>query len=57
MKNEKKKIMVDFKNPEGRIKLHIEGKNATENALKIMKAFDDACDEIRKVEIEDEVKE
>lgn len=53
MTEKKKKIFVDFKNPEGHIKLTVEGKNATDNALKIMKAFDDACSEIRKENIED----
>lgn len=33
-------------NPEGRIKIKTKGKRATENALKIMKAFDVACIEI-----------
>lgn len=45
-----KKVIVDLKNPEGEMHLITKGKNATENALKIMKAFDDACTEIKEKE-------
>ena len=49
--NEKKKtVKVNFQNPEGKMKLTTKGKNAVDNALKIMKAFDDACTEIREME-------
>lgn len=37
-------------NPEAKMKLNIKGKNATENALKIMKTFDNACIQIRENE-------
>ena len=51
--NEKKKtVKVNFQNPEGRMKLTVKGNNAVDNALKIMKAFDDACTEIRELEEE-----
>jgi len=43
----KKTVKVDFQNSEGRLKLTIKGKNATENALKIMRTFDNACSEIK----------
>ncbi len=42
-----KKIILTFNNPEAKMKLTVEGPNAVKNSLKIMKAFDDACDEIK----------
>ncbi len=44
------KVTVNFNNPEAKIKLITIGKNATENSLKIMKAFDDVCKEIHENE-------
>lgn len=51
MKDEKI-VKVNFVNSEGRMKLKTKGKNATENALKIMECFDRACKEIRESENE-----
>ena len=51
VKNEKK-VIVNFKNPEADMKLKVKGKNSVDNALKIMKAFDEACSEIRDMERE-----
>ena len=47
---QKKTVKVDFTNPEGRMKLSIINKkgDSTDTAIKIMKAFDEACNEIRK---------
>ena len=42
-----KKVILTFNSPEAKMKLTVEGPNAVENSLKIMKAFDDACDEIK----------
>jgi len=44
----KKRVKVDFTNPEGRMKLSIENKSgdSVDTAIKIMKAFDEACKEI-----------
>ncbi len=42
-----KKVILTFNNPEAKMKLTVEGPNAVKNSLKIMKAFDDACDEIK----------
>ncbi len=42
-----KKVIVNFNNPEAEMNLTTLGKNATENSLKIMKAFDKACKEIK----------
>ena len=42
-----KKVIVNFNNPEAKMNLTTFGKNATENSLKIMKAFDKACKEIK----------
>ena len=52
MPNNKKIVKVDFTNPEGRMKLSITNKHgdSTDTAIKIMKAFDETCDEIRKEE-------
>jgi len=51
-KEEKEKtIKVFFKDKEGEMKLTLKGKNAINNALKIAKAFDEACKEIEKSEI------
>lgn len=52
MSEKKKTVKVNFQNPEGRMKLTVKGNNAVDNALKIMKAFDDACTEIRELEEE-----
>lgn len=52
MSEEKKTVKVDFQNPEGRMKLTVKGNNATNNTVKIMKAFDSACTEIREMEEE-----
>ncbi len=52
MEEKKKTVKVDFQNPEGRMKLTVKGNNAINNTLKIMKAFDDACTEIREMEEE-----
>ncbi len=41
------KVTVNFNNPEVKIKLITIGKNATENSLKYMKAFDKVCKEIK----------
>ena len=51
VKNEKK-VIVNFKNPEADMMLKVKGKNSVDNALKIMKAFDEACSEIRDMERE-----
>ncbi len=51
---DEKIVKVDFNNPEARMKLKVKGKKATEQALKIMKAFDNACTEIRKEELKNE---
>jgi len=48
--NQEKIVRVDMENPEGRMKLKVKGKNAVNNSLKIMEAFDSACEEIRKEE-------
>jgi hypothetical protein len=48
----KKRVKVNFENPEAKMKLTVNGINAVDNALKIMKVFDDACTEIRKKEKE-----
>ncbi|HUW90847.1 MAG TPA: hypothetical protein VMV43_10100 [Candidatus Nanopelagicaceae bacterium] len=55
-KREKKVVKVDFTNPEGRMKLTIENKkgDSVDSAIKIMKAFDEACNEIRKDEASEE---
>ncbi len=51
MKEEKRKkghqkiINVNYHNKCGRMKLHIKGKNATGNALKVMNASRKACNE------------
>lgn len=49
VKNEKK-VIVNFKNPEA--DMMVKGKNSVDNTLKIMKAFDEACSEIRDMERE-----
>lgn len=49
---EDKKVIVNFSNPAGKIRIKTEGKKATEKALKIMKVFDNACKEIRESERE-----
>ncbi len=49
------KVIVNFNNPEAKMKLITIGKNATENSLKYMKAFDKVCKEIK--EAGDETKE
>ena len=56
MPNNKKTVKVDFTNPEGRMKLTITNKHgdSVDSAIKIMKAFDEACDEIRKEEESEE---
>lgn len=43
-----KRVKVDITNPEGSMKLSIENKSgdSVETAIKIMKAFDEACNEI-----------
>ena len=43
----KKTIKVTFHNPEATMKLTIKGEKATEQALKIMKTFDNSCKDIR----------
>ena len=47
-----KRVKIDFTNPEGRMKLDIKNKrgDSVDTAIKIMKAFDEACKEIRKEE-------
>ena len=45
-----KRVFINMSNPEAKMNLKIKGKNATENALKIMKTFDDACKKIREKE-------
>lgn len=47
-KMNKKRVKVDFTNPEGRMKLSIENKSgdSVDTAIKIMKAFDEVCKEI-----------
>lgn len=45
---EKKTVIINFTNPEARMKLTVKGKNAIDQAIKISKAFDEACKEIRK---------
>ena len=52
MSEEKKIVKVDLTNPEGRMKLTIQNKkgDSMESAIKIMKAFDEACEGIRKNE-------
>ena len=47
---DKKTVKVDFTNPEGRMKLTVANKtgDSVDTTIKIMKAFDDACKEIRK---------
>ena len=52
MKDKEKRVKVDFENPEGKIKLTVKGANAIDNTVKIMKAFDDVCTEIREMEEE-----
>jgi len=42
-----KKVKVIFNNREGKMVLTVKGKRSVEQALKISKAFDDACREIR----------
>ena len=42
-----KKGIVNFNNPEAKVKLITIGKNATENSLKYKKAFDKVCNEIK----------
>lgn len=51
---DKKHIIVTIDNPEAKMKLNVKGKNFVDNALKIMKAFDEVCFEIRKKEDEHE---
>ena len=53
---DKKTVKVDFTNPEGRMKLSITNKHgdSTDTAIKIMKAFDEGCNEIRKEEESEE---
>ena len=41
------KVTVNFNNPEAKMKFITIGKNATENSLKYMKAFDKVCKEIK----------
>lgn len=55
-KNKRKTVKVDFRNPEGRMKLSITNKkgDSTNTAIKIMKAFDETCNEIRRG-VEDQV--
>lgn len=52
MGKKRKTVKVDFQNPEGRMKLTVKGNNAINNTVKIMKAFDDTCTEIREMEEE-----
>ena len=44
----KKVVKVFFENPEGKMDLKIKGKNSVEQSIKIMKAFDEGCNQIRK---------
>jgi len=48
MSEEKKTVIVSFTNPEGKMKLKVRGINAVDQAARIMKTFDNACEEIRK---------
>lgn len=45
--SKEKTIKVNFENPEARMKLTVKGKNAVNQALEIMKTFDQTCNEIR----------
>jgi hypothetical protein len=47
-----KRVRVDFTNPEGRMKLDLKNKrgDSVDTTIKIMKAFDEACKEIRNAE-------
>lgn len=47
-----KRVKVDFTNPEARMKLFVQNKtgDSVDIAIKIMKAFDEACKEIREDE-------
>lgn len=54
---DRKTVKVDFTNPEGRMKLTISSANSVDSAIKIMKTFDDACEEIRNNPEKFEVKE
>ena len=51
-KTSEKRVKVDFTNPEGRMKLSVQNKtgDSVDTAIKIMKAFDEACKEIREDE-------
>lgn len=43
-----KKVKIFMSNPEADMKLTVKGSKSVEQSLKIMKAFDEACSEIRK---------
>ena len=45
-----KRVIVNFKNPEAEMILKIKNKqgDSVDTAIKIMKAFDEACNDIRK---------
>jgi len=45
-----KRVIVNFKNPEAEMKLKVKNKkgDSVDTAIKIMKAFDEACNEIKK---------
>ena len=52
MSEKKEKVIkVKMENPEARMQLTVKGPKATENALKIMKTFDEACKAIREGKI------
>ena len=45
-----KRVIVNFRNPEAKMKLKVQNKtgDSVDTAIKIMKAFDEACTDIRK---------
>jgi hypothetical protein len=49
LKDKDKIVKVFMENPEAKMKLRVKGVN---NAIKIMKAFDEGCTEIREKESE-----
>lgn len=50
--NEEKEVKVKFSNACGKMNLKITGKRVLDQTLKIMKVFDDTCDETKRGEEE-----
>ena len=50
MTKKEKSVIVNFQNPEAKMILKVKNKqgDSVDTAIKIMKAFDEACNDIRK---------